>query len=352
MSSLAIIDPRRAALSVDPFEPQTMSELEKFANIVSNTDFAPKEFQNKPEACFIAMLYGKSLGLGALQALQGVCVINGKPSVYGDTFWAVILSHPDFEDCQEELGKDYAGITLKRRGRSAWTGKFTFDDAKTAKLLGKAGPWTEYPVNQCLFRVRHRAASAIFADALKGILPREIAMDYIEGEPVRRMDDVAPAMMTGAQGAHAPVAAKRGDQPTPADPDATSDDRLVTKAELTIWDTERRKSGWKAVDARPLFTELGIVRAGEMRLSHLVAAMAWATSGPATLKADEAKQADQPKEAKRPSMEEHLRGAMNRLGLGMFEQDAAISDNTQNGVTDWEKLAQVIDAQMTEAGLN
>jgi len=181
------LDPRRVALAADPFEPQNMAELYKFAETVAQTPFCPKDFQGKPDTCFIAMVYGKGLGLSALQALQGVCVINGKPSVYGNTFWAVIVSHPDFVDYTEDLSDPNAAkIVLTRRGRTPWSGKFDKADATTAKLLDKDGVWKQHPQNQMLWRVRHRGADALFPDAMKGIIPREVALDYIEGEVIHQ----------------------------------------------------------------------------------------------------------------------------------------------------------------------
>jgi hypothetical protein len=197
MSSLAVVpqsttvpyDGRRVALSADPFEPQSMEELYKFASLVSSTDFAPKDFRGKPDACFVAMVYGRNLGIGALQSIQNIAVINGRPSTYGTLYWAIVISHPEFEDCVEESDEKQATVTLTRKGRTPKTATFSMQDAIKAGLDKKLDTWGKYPKALLLWRARHIVADFLFADALKGIAPREVVQDYIEGEVVNQDAD-------------------------------------------------------------------------------------------------------------------------------------------------------------------
>ena len=86
-----------------------MSDLVKkddmmaFAKQISNSNLVPKQFQGKPEDIFLAMSWGKELKLTPIQALQNVAVINGKPSIYGDTMIALCRRHPEFEDIKETI---------------------------------------------------------------------------------------------------------------------------------------------------------------------------------------------------------------------------------------------------------
>ena len=54
------------------------------------------------------------------------------------------------------------------------------DDAKRAGLLGKKGPWTEYPQRMLQMRARSWALRDGFADVLKGLSVREEAQDIPE----------------------------------------------------------------------------------------------------------------------------------------------------------------------------
>jgi hypothetical protein len=48
-------------------------------------------------------------------------------------------------------------------------GKFSVQDAKKARLLGKAGPWQDYPERMLKMRARSWALRDAFADVLKGL---------------------------------------------------------------------------------------------------------------------------------------------------------------------------------------
>lgn len=192
---------RRADMAVDPFEPQDWKGLLELASMISKTAFAPKDFIGKPEACAIAMLYGKQLGVPALQAIQNICVINGRPSAYGDLFWAIILSHPELEDVVEKDEDTKAYVKLTRRGRTPKEVTFTKQDAITAGLWDKPGPWKNYPKVMLLWRARTNAARALFADALKGVTSSFEAEDsgpIIEGQPMVSMAEVDQQTTTPA----------------------------------------------------------------------------------------------------------------------------------------------------------
>ena len=167
-TEMAVVDRNHSPLqrvtadtAIDPFEPQTWPELLKFAEMVSKTDFCPKDFRGKPESCAIAMLYGRKLGIDGLQAIQNVCVINGRPSVYGDLYWAIIISHPEFVDVEERVDEKGAWVKLTRRGRTPKEATFTPKDAQIAQLWGKQGPWTNYPSAMMLWRARSIAGDEI-----------------------------------------------------------------------------------------------------------------------------------------------------------------------------------------------
>jgi hypothetical protein len=192
---------------LDPFEPTTWQGLLELAAMVSKTQFAPKDFVGKPEACAIAMMYGRQLGVGGLQAIQNIAVINGRPSVYGDLFWAIILAHPEFKDVEERTdGTNGAWVKLTRKGRTPKEATFTPKDAQIAQLWGKAGPWTNYPSAMMLWRARSIAGRALFADALKGMISSYEAEDYSDGPTIdgnlpnaELAKDLAPVVAKAAE---------------------------------------------------------------------------------------------------------------------------------------------------------
>ena len=165
-------------------EPKSWEDLIKWAEIAAKTSLVPKDYRGNPYDIAIAVQYGRELGFTALQSLSGIAVVNGRASVWGDLFWALVTTHPDYEDCIQEVGPKGAKVTLKRRGRSPVTVEFNEQDAARAGLLNKPGPWKDYTPQMYLYRARTFAGRMLFADRLKGMTSVEEARDYptIEGQ--------------------------------------------------------------------------------------------------------------------------------------------------------------------------
>lgn len=176
--------------------PRNLAEAMDFAKIIASSDMVPKDYIGKPGNVLVAVQTGAELGLKPMQSLQGISVINGRPGVWGDAMWALIISHPEFEDAQEDKSDTSCTITLKRRGRSAVVVTFNMEDAKKAGLAGKQGPWQTAPKRMLQMRARAFAARDLFADALKGIKSVEELCDYPEGDRVER--DITPAPAAAA----------------------------------------------------------------------------------------------------------------------------------------------------------
>ena len=175
--------------------PRSLAEAMEFAKIIASSDMVPKDYINKPGNVLVAVQTGAELGLKPMQSLQGISVINGRPGVWGDAMWALVISHPEFEDVQEDKHDTHCTVTLKRRGRSAVVTTFTMEDAKKAGLAGKQGPWQTAPKRMLQMRARAFAARDLFADALKGIKSIEELRDL----PDERVEhDITPTKAPAA----------------------------------------------------------------------------------------------------------------------------------------------------------
>ena len=128
---------------------------------------------------FMACSYGGVLGLNPFQSLQGIAMVNGKPSVYGDTL--VGLVRPLCDDFQEwfdgQTGTAYC-VILRRGSQHPIQQKFSYQDAQRAGLTSKKGPWTQYPERMLQMRARGFAIRDAFPDVLSGVITREEAEDY------------------------------------------------------------------------------------------------------------------------------------------------------------------------------
>jgi hypothetical protein len=190
-SAIQISSGRTAAIqrqqeSSELFKPTSFAEALEFAKVLADSGMVPKSYAGKPAAIIATWQHGLELGVGLMQALQGISNINGNPSVFGDLGWALVQNHPDFVDSIEEITDTYAVCTLKRRGRTDKTWKYTIEMAKQNDLLTKDN-WKKNPKRMLQWRARSWCMRDQFPDSLKGMVIYEEAQDYpgptIDGNP-------------------------------------------------------------------------------------------------------------------------------------------------------------------------
>lgn len=169
---------------------QSFDDAFRFSKMVAASEFAPKDFKNKPESCLLAIQHGSEVGLSPMQSLQSIAVINGRPTIWGDAALALVQACPVCEYVREYMEGEGDNLTAvceaKRQGYpSPSVSRFSVADAKKASLWGKTGPWTQYPSRMLQLRARGFALRNAFADALRGLVTAEEAQDYpTQPEPV------------------------------------------------------------------------------------------------------------------------------------------------------------------------
>ena len=173
-------------------EPTNLKEAKEFAETLSKSGLVPKDFQGKPANILVAVQWGYEIGLAPMQALQNIAVINGRPSLWGDSLLALVKGHKNFAGCREWMEGTIAFCEIKRTLNNgeveATLTQFSEEDAKKARLWGKQGPWQQYPNRMLQLRARGFAIRDAFPDAVKGLITAEEAMDY----PQENMRDISP----------------------------------------------------------------------------------------------------------------------------------------------------------------
>lgn len=207
----AVPAPRAAAGMVYTREggitPTNFDEAWRVAQLFSRSALVPKDYRDQPENCLVAMQMGAEVGLKPLQALQGIAVINGRPSIWGDAMWALVQGHPVVEDAHENFDAETmtATCTIRRKGRAQpYVQNFSKADAVTAGLWGKAGPWTTNPRRMLQMRARAFCARDAVPDVLKGLSVAEEALDI----PPEREINPGPATSEPIRGTAALAAAR------------------------------------------------------------------------------------------------------------------------------------------------
>lgn len=185
--------------------PQSVEQIEMLAKIIARSDLAPKDYRGKPENTMVAIMMGQEIGVSPMQAVQGIAVINGRPSVWGDLLLALCRAHPQCQGIDESLEYDNAGnvvaaICKAQRNGHQQERRFSVEDAKRAGLWTKDGPWKQYPNRMLQMRARGFCLRDVFADALRGLSCAEEQADFvIEAESQRPAAVVAIADQRAAR---------------------------------------------------------------------------------------------------------------------------------------------------------
>ena len=151
----------------------------RFAEVIASTQFVPPGLRGKPDAILAAIMFGSELGLGPMQSLSKIAVIDGRPSLSaeaqrgliraaGHQIWTVELTNTRCVLAGQRIGE----------GRTEEVG-WTLDDAKRAGLAGKDN-WRHYPRQMLLARATSDLARLLFSDVLGGFPSTEETLEQIE----------------------------------------------------------------------------------------------------------------------------------------------------------------------------
>lgn len=193
------------ALTTQPFSNPTQAEFDTMreqANTLVKTGFLPVSIKTAEQALAI-ILTGRELGVPAMTALNGINVIQGKPTVSPQLMLGLIGRSGLLEDIKINTSEEGASVMMKRRGRTAHTEIFGFDEAKAMGLLSKDN-YRKQAGTMYKWRAVSACARVVFPDVLLGLYTHEeIAPDAIVNEDGELME--APVMDAVAEVVAEPV---------------------------------------------------------------------------------------------------------------------------------------------------
>jgi hypothetical protein len=264
-------------MSVVPYRPEAPREwialvpaAAELAKSVANTDFVPRGMRNNPAAITAAILYGDEIGLGPMQSLAKIAVIEGRPTLAAETQRGLVLQ-AGHKMWTEEATNTRVTVAGRRRDsdevvRVTWT----MDDAKRAGIGGKQN-WRTYPRQMLHARASAELARALFADAIAGLAATEEIEDtggdespeaapVSEGNRRRRRATLAPvsAPAEPTPAPDTPLPPLPGEQPAvDDDPPAAG---LMSEAQRGKMMALFRERGFVERGARLAFTRVVIGR--------------------------------------------------------------------------------------------
>jgi hypothetical protein len=150
----------------------------ELARQIAMTDFVPKAFREKNGIAYdedravaqvtACILMGAEIGIGPMQSLAKIAIIDGRPAPSAELARALCLS--DGHDLWVEEATTTRVVMGGKRANSSHVQKatWTMDDAKKAGLAGKQN-WQRYPRQMLLARCSIELARMVAPDSLGGI---------------------------------------------------------------------------------------------------------------------------------------------------------------------------------------
>lgn len=160
-------------------DAQSWKTMMEMARELVASGLLPKGI-DKPAAALAVIQKGREIGIPPMYALSNIGIINGRPVVGAEVMLAMVYrDHGDQAIQFEETSSERCSVVYKRKSwPQARHFEWTTEDAKKAGLLGKGGPWSQYPGAMLRARCISAVARLAFPDSLGGMYtPEELGAE-------------------------------------------------------------------------------------------------------------------------------------------------------------------------------
>ena len=179
----------------------TDAQIREKADLLLKSKFLPSAIQTVEQAITI-ILTGRELGLGLMESLRSINVIQGKPCLSAQLMLALCQKTGELEDMKVNETPGQCQTTIIRKGRSPYTYTFSMDDARALKLDTKDN-WIKQSKTMLRWRSLSGNLRVSFADAICGlytddeaediIAPRVEAEEVIQAKTEEKKEELGPS---------------------------------------------------------------------------------------------------------------------------------------------------------------
>jgi len=186
-----------------------LPERMEYSKALAASDLLPKQYRNSPANVLVAVEYGRALGLEPMAAIQGIHVVEGKPTASAQLIGALVRNAGHR---LRVVGDDtQATATIRRKDHPdfEFTATWTMQRAAKAGLAGK-GSWAKYPAAMLKARAITEVARDACPEVLAGVsyTAEELGVDPVAAP-------AAPAPPPVPTVADPVVTVERDDEPMP-----------------------------------------------------------------------------------------------------------------------------------------
>lgn len=152
-------------------------QIKTKAELLLKSKFLPSAIGTVEQAITI-ILTGREFGLGLMESLRSINVIQGKPAMSAQLMLALCQRTGELEDMKVNETAGKCEVTIKRKGRSEHTYAFSMEDARALGLDTKDN-WRKQAKTMLRWRALSGNLRVTFADAICGLYTDDEAEDII-----------------------------------------------------------------------------------------------------------------------------------------------------------------------------
>lgn len=260
-------------------EWETMTRM---AQTLAKSGLVPSHLRT-PEAAVAVILQGRELGIGAMQALRTIHLIEGRLTLSADLMAALIYHRCGgnalriVERSAEQCVIDYQRPGWEAPARMTWT----LVMAKQAGLTGKSN-WQKHPDAMLFARCLSAIAHTAFQDVIMGLYTEDEAEEIAANEPAESRvitasdatsvssADLPPITILSEPAAAATEAEHRPAPPARPEPPRQTSLKPSGAAFTEFWRVTRA-AGWEQSQVNAAATDIYGAPAGSLNAQQLAA---------------------------------------------------------------------------------
>lgn len=172
MSNEALVkQPQYRNASLIPFAEE-WDAMKQQAEVLVASGFLPPELDTANKVLTVLMC-GRELGVPPMQAVRGIHVVKGRPSLSAELMLALAYQNiPGFKLKIEASNEQLCRITVQRPSSEPVTISFSIGDAQRAGLA-HGDNWKKYPAAMLRARCTSAILRVVAPDAIRGIYTPE-----------------------------------------------------------------------------------------------------------------------------------------------------------------------------------
>lgn len=168
---------------------RSYDEARSFAKAYALTGFGGRGDQAvKAAEALVKMEAGAELGFGPMGSIQAFHVVEGKPTLSGNGWAALIRRSERYDYSIKRLDPEACELQFYVDGKEDWLCTFTIEDAKRANLL-RNNVWQRYPEDMLFNRCITKGCRKVCPEVGMGLpiyTPEDLgaSVDVVDGEMV------------------------------------------------------------------------------------------------------------------------------------------------------------------------